>query len=278
MSLCVRRGREREGEWECVVYICQPLRKLFTWFCFWFFPFCRQVLDQDNYSPIPVSTEQEYRHYTSQFPLQDPELEKVACQREVKRTLRLIFLLLHYMMQYSSPWCFINKLLCLTCWVTGVFWIKSWFSSFSFSFPSPRSFPSLSLCQKSTANSRSSSTLVWNTLKIYTSGTPTPECLLLVLTFLFKFTFSEYWNSKHSGAVVATCCHIPALQWFSAIFPFKFSSLMQTNKQTFPGWFFPVWQGAFVSLQLARTGKCNTTIRQSRPVSVPYTVEVKWPY
>lgn len=34
-------------------------------------------MDQDNYSPIPVSTEQEYRHYTSQFPLQDPELEKV---------------------------------------------------------------------------------------------------------------------------------------------------------------------------------------------------------
>uniref|UniRef100_A0A665VPU5 Exocyst complex component n=1 Tax=Echeneis naucrates TaxID=173247 RepID=A0A665VPU5_ECHNA len=36
----------------------------------------RQILDQDNYSPIPVSTEQEFRHYTSQFPLQDPELEK----------------------------------------------------------------------------------------------------------------------------------------------------------------------------------------------------------
>uniref|UniRef100_A0A7N6BZE0 Exocyst complex component n=1 Tax=Anabas testudineus TaxID=64144 RepID=A0A7N6BZE0_ANATE len=37
----------------------------------------RQVLDQDNFSPIPVSTEQQYRHYTSQFPLQDPELEKL---------------------------------------------------------------------------------------------------------------------------------------------------------------------------------------------------------
>uniref|UniRef100_A0A7N6BUF0 Exocyst complex component n=1 Tax=Anabas testudineus TaxID=64144 RepID=A0A7N6BUF0_ANATE len=35
------------------------------------------VLDQDNFSPIPVSTEQQYRHYTSQFPLQDPELEKL---------------------------------------------------------------------------------------------------------------------------------------------------------------------------------------------------------
>uniref|UniRef100_A0A7N6A8X9 Exocyst complex component n=1 Tax=Anabas testudineus TaxID=64144 RepID=A0A7N6A8X9_ANATE len=31
----------------------------------------------DNFSPIPVSTEQQYRHYTSQFPLQDPELEKL---------------------------------------------------------------------------------------------------------------------------------------------------------------------------------------------------------
>uniref|UniRef100_A0A8C4H9P3 Exocyst complex component n=1 Tax=Dicentrarchus labrax TaxID=13489 RepID=A0A8C4H9P3_DICLA len=40
----------------------------------------RQVLDQDNYSPIPVSTDQEYKHYTSQFPLQDPELEKLSAR------------------------------------------------------------------------------------------------------------------------------------------------------------------------------------------------------
>ncbi|XP_037116146.1 exocyst complex component 6B isoform X1 [Syngnathus acus] len=43
----------------------------------------RQVLDQDNFSPIPVSTEQEYRHYTSQFPLQDPELEKLPFPKKL---------------------------------------------------------------------------------------------------------------------------------------------------------------------------------------------------
>uniref|UniRef100_A0A673BGU9 Exocyst complex component n=1 Tax=Sphaeramia orbicularis TaxID=375764 RepID=A0A673BGU9_9TELE len=41
------------------------------------------VLDQDNYSPIPVSSEQEYRHYTSQFPLQDPELEKLPFPKKL---------------------------------------------------------------------------------------------------------------------------------------------------------------------------------------------------
>ena len=82
MDVCV--WGEREG----VVYFCQRFRKFFTWFRFWLFPFCRQVLDQDNYSSIPVSTEQEYRHYTSQFPLQDPELEKVVCNREVKENVQ----------------------------------------------------------------------------------------------------------------------------------------------------------------------------------------------
>ncbi|XP_024143134.1 exocyst complex component 6B [Oryzias melastigma] len=48
----------------------------------WNFTF-RQVLDQDNYSPIPVSTEEEYRHYTSQFPLQDPELEKLPFPKKL---------------------------------------------------------------------------------------------------------------------------------------------------------------------------------------------------
>uniref|UniRef100_A0A673BCQ8 Exocyst complex component n=1 Tax=Sphaeramia orbicularis TaxID=375764 RepID=A0A673BCQ8_9TELE len=37
----------------------------------------------DNYSPIPVSSEQEYRHYTSQFPLQDPELEKLPFPKKL---------------------------------------------------------------------------------------------------------------------------------------------------------------------------------------------------
>ncbi|XP_047667212.1 exocyst complex component 6B isoform X4 [Tachysurus fulvidraco] len=35
----------------------------------------RQILDQDNYSPIPAATEEEYRQITSQFPFQDSELE-----------------------------------------------------------------------------------------------------------------------------------------------------------------------------------------------------------
>uniref|UniRef100_A0A3B3HN98 Exocyst complex component n=1 Tax=Oryzias latipes TaxID=8090 RepID=A0A3B3HN98_ORYLA len=43
----------------------------------------RQVLDQDNYSPIPVSTEEEYRHYTSLFPMQDPELEKLPFPKKL---------------------------------------------------------------------------------------------------------------------------------------------------------------------------------------------------
>ncbi|XP_068443869.1 exocyst complex component 6B [Clinocottus analis] len=43
----------------------------------------RQVLDQDNFSPIPVSTEQEYKHYTSQFPMQDPELDKLPFPKKL---------------------------------------------------------------------------------------------------------------------------------------------------------------------------------------------------
>ncbi|KAJ4949202.1 hypothetical protein JOQ06_020720, partial [Pogonophryne albipinna] len=43
----------------------------------------RQVLDQDNFSPIPVSTEQEYKNYTSQFPLQDPELDKLPFPKKL---------------------------------------------------------------------------------------------------------------------------------------------------------------------------------------------------
>lgn len=126
----------------------------------------RQVLDQDNYSPIPVSTEQEYRHYTSQFPMQDPELEKVqgnrkrvsmkqinniSCMRTVETSKRLIL-----------NWCGHPFSSVLSMW--GKFWIKSHSVPFSLlyftSFRSPRSFPSPSSCQKSTANSKSSSTLV----------------------------------------------------------------------------------------------------------------------
>ncbi|KAM6895119.1 exocyst complex component 6B isoform 1-T1 [Lycodopsis pacificus] len=43
----------------------------------------RQVLDQDNFSPIPVSTEEEYKHYTSQFPMEDPELDKLPFPKKL---------------------------------------------------------------------------------------------------------------------------------------------------------------------------------------------------
>ncbi|XP_077961539.1 exocyst complex component 6B isoform X1 [Gasterosteus aculeatus] len=43
----------------------------------------RQVLDQDNFSPIPVSTEEEYKHYTAQFPLEDPELDKLPFPKKL---------------------------------------------------------------------------------------------------------------------------------------------------------------------------------------------------
>ena len=70
MCVCVWEG---ERGWWHPNHSCRPLLSYLPVICF----LSRQVLDQDNYSPIPVSTEQEFKHYTSQFPLQDPELEKV---------------------------------------------------------------------------------------------------------------------------------------------------------------------------------------------------------
>ncbi|XP_018585814.2 exocyst complex component 6B isoform X2 [Scleropages formosus] len=43
----------------------------------------RQILDQDNYSPIPVSMEEEYRCIVGQFPFQDPELEKLPYPKKL---------------------------------------------------------------------------------------------------------------------------------------------------------------------------------------------------
>ncbi|KAJ8262599.1 hypothetical protein GJAV_G00168220 [Gymnothorax javanicus] len=43
----------------------------------------REILDQDNYSPIPVATEEEYRCITGQFPFQDPELEKMSFPKKL---------------------------------------------------------------------------------------------------------------------------------------------------------------------------------------------------
>ncbi|KAL0970635.1 hypothetical protein UPYG_G00244860 [Umbra pygmaea] len=43
----------------------------------------RQALDQDNYSPIPVATEEEYRQFTSQFRFQDPDLDKLPFPKKL---------------------------------------------------------------------------------------------------------------------------------------------------------------------------------------------------
>ncbi|MBN3307153.1 exocyst complex component 6B isoform X2 [Amia ocellicauda] len=43
----------------------------------------RQILDQDNYSPIPVVSEEEYRHFMGQFPFQDPELDKLPFPKKL---------------------------------------------------------------------------------------------------------------------------------------------------------------------------------------------------
>lgn len=37
----------------------------------------RNILDSDNYSPIPVTSEEMYKKVVGQFPFQDTELEKV---------------------------------------------------------------------------------------------------------------------------------------------------------------------------------------------------------
>lgn len=39
----------------------------------------RDIFEQDNYSPIPVETEEEYKAVVSRFPFHDAEIEKV-CQ------------------------------------------------------------------------------------------------------------------------------------------------------------------------------------------------------
>ncbi|XP_067100814.1 exocyst complex component 6 isoform X2 [Osmerus mordax] len=36
----------------------------------------REIFEQDNYSPIPVDTEEEYKYVLSRFPFHDPEIEK----------------------------------------------------------------------------------------------------------------------------------------------------------------------------------------------------------
>ncbi|XP_067299607.1 exocyst complex component 6B isoform X2 [Pseudorasbora parva] len=43
----------------------------------------RQILDQDNYSPIPVVSPEEYQRMAGQFPFQDPELDKMPFPKKL---------------------------------------------------------------------------------------------------------------------------------------------------------------------------------------------------
>uniref|UniRef100_A0A9J7XTH2 Exocyst complex component n=1 Tax=Cyprinus carpio carpio TaxID=630221 RepID=A0A9J7XTH2_CYPCA len=43
----------------------------------------RQILDQDNYSPIPVASPEEYQRIACQFPFQDPELDKIPFPKKL---------------------------------------------------------------------------------------------------------------------------------------------------------------------------------------------------
>uniref|UniRef100_A0A671NNW1 Exocyst complex component n=1 Tax=Sinocyclocheilus anshuiensis TaxID=1608454 RepID=A0A671NNW1_9TELE len=43
----------------------------------------RQILDQDNYSPIPVASPEEYQRIEGQFPFQDPELDKMPFPKKL---------------------------------------------------------------------------------------------------------------------------------------------------------------------------------------------------
>uniref|UniRef100_A0A671RUR5 Exocyst complex component n=1 Tax=Sinocyclocheilus anshuiensis TaxID=1608454 RepID=A0A671RUR5_9TELE len=44
---------------------------------------CLQLLDQDNYSPIPVASRDEYQRIAGQFPFQDPELDKMPFPKKL---------------------------------------------------------------------------------------------------------------------------------------------------------------------------------------------------
>lgn len=129
--------------------------------------------------------------------------------------------------QYVSlgNWCVLNK----------------YSFSLSFSFPFLRSCPSLSLCQKSTANSKSSSMLVWNTLKTYTSGTPAWRLSAFGLKFLpllIKLMFSNYWNSKHSELVIAMYYTLPVptslIFCHYSLYLFITHTSKQTNRFSLP--------------------------------------------
>lgn len=64
------------------------------------------MIDQDNYSPIPVSTEEEYRQYTSQCPFQDPELEKVENIDDIKVCKKSF---IRYQVLHVAACCFLQS-------------------------------------------------------------------------------------------------------------------------------------------------------------------------
>lgn len=162
--------------------------------------------------------------------------------------------------------CCINK----TVWLTGNWCVFNKCSfSLSLSFPFPRSFPSLSLCQKSTANSKSSSMLVWNILKTSTSGTP--ACRLK----LIKLMFSDYWNSQHSELVSAMYDTIPVPTSLIFCHYFLYLFITQKRKQTdFPCLILSILTRGLCLISIGTT-RHNTTIQQSGPVSVPCSAAVK---
>lgn len=43
----------------------------------------REIFEQDNYSPIPVENEEEYKAVISRFPFHDAEIEKVGHTQNV---------------------------------------------------------------------------------------------------------------------------------------------------------------------------------------------------
>lgn len=141
--------------------------------------------------------------------------------------------------------------------------------SLSLSFPFPRSFPSLSLCQKSTANSKSSSMLVWNILKTYTSGTP--ACRLK----LIKLMFSDDWNYQHFEFVSAIYDTIPVPTSLIFCHYSLYLFITQKRKQTdFPCLIISILTRGHCLISIGAS-RHNTTIQQSRPVSVPCSVAVK---
>ncbi|XP_036034917.1 exocyst complex component 6 [Onychomys torridus] len=59
-----------------------------------FFLFNRDIFEEDNYSPIPIGSEEEYKVVISKFPFQDPELEKQSFPKKfpMSQSVPLIYI------------------------------------------------------------------------------------------------------------------------------------------------------------------------------------------